>query len=905
MKNIIFLLLITSSTYAQVVNIKGKVVDEKTKEVLPYANLFIGNTTKGTSTNETGEFVFTNLPIGSYNVVTSMVGYLPKSIPIVIKEANSVVEIEISLLPSEQILDEISVKSSKDKVWDAQLKRFKNIFLGITENAKKCKIINPYVIDFEEKDDKLFAKSSQPILIENLALGYKLTFVMKAFEVSKTDFLIAGDTFFEELLASPKEEITWKEKRLEAYQGSINHFLQSLARRTSSQDEFNVYAYLPNATAKTTNSFVDNLVTQKIVVKVNPDSLISQDGTMTYLDLTKDIEIHYTQKTEFKGPYNDINYQISKFESKKKVVRYNQYGLFENPFDVFVVGSFSNHRIADLLPIDFQPKIEELIAKMAVSLDEKNYANLQENIVFHTNKSNYYLGENVWFKTYLTYTNPSYRDAISKVVYVDLINDEQKVIESKVLKSKNGVSNGDFLLNTQLKKGRYFLRAYTNWQRNFGDSTQTVHEIAVLSKNETIDSQITVYKEVCQNISLNKDKFNSTENVEITLKAVPSHSYSISVTNENAVKIYQPIGQKEFSKQKISLKSINYNSETGRTFFGKTKDANGRPVSADLMMMRKDTFLMDTFQSDKEGNFKVENINGKDTLVIDILANTKKGKPITNIVLEEPPKPQFYRPKVYNNFKIIDNQLINTSPSVSYDYNFDISNSIVLQEVAIKAQKPDTTMLMRLHKFIGKPSQIFTDKKINFNAGPNFIQALQGRVVGLNIKFDALTGVQNVVWNRGGLPPEIWVDGVQMRNMTEAGSFVSPDMIARIDVHRQNTTMVAPGGIIAIYTKSFMAGSDLSLVNTPPAEGVKRFKMAGFYSPKKFYIPDNQDIETKLQQLINRSTIYWNPEVMTNNEGQAKVSFRAIGKSGKYRIEIVGYDENGKITKAEKTFSID
>lgn len=903
MKNIILLLLITTSTYAQLKSIKGKVIDDKTKEALPYVNLFIGNTTKGTSTNETGEFTFTNLPIGSYNVVASMVGYFTKSTPIVVKEENSVIEIVISLQQNEQILDEVSVKSSKDKVWNAQFMRFKNIFFGITENAKKCKILNPYVIDFEEKDDKLFAKSSQPILIENLALGYKLTFVMKAFEVSKTDFFIAGDTFFEELLATPKEEVTWREKRLETYQGSINHFFQALSRRTSSQDGFNVYAYLPNANAKKiSRAFFDNLRIHKTVIKVNPDSLISQSGTMTYLDLTKNIEIHYTQKNEFRGPYTDINYQISKFESKKKLVRYNQYGSFENPLDVSVIGSFSNNRVAEMLPIDYQPKIEELIAKIAVSLDEKNFANLQENIVFHINKSNYYLGETVWFKTYLIYTNPTYRDAISKVIYVDLINDEQKVIESKVLKIKNGVSNGDFLLNTQFKNGRYFLRAYTNWQQNFGDSTQTVQEIAVLSKNETIDSQITDFKEDSP-ITLNKNSISSSENVEIAFEAIPNHSYSISVTNENAVKIYQPITHKAFSKQTISLESINFNSETERTFFGKTKDANGKPISADLMMMRKDTFLMDTFQSDKEGNFKVENVTGNDTMKIDILAIGKKGKPISKIMLEEPPKPKFYRPKIYNNFKIINNQPTSTSSSVSYDYNFDINNSIILQEVAIKAKKPDTTMLMRLQRIYGKPSFVFTDKQIDFNASPNLIQTLQGRVAGLIIKFDALTGVQSVVWSRGGAP-QIWVDGVRMKDMTDVASFVSPNMIARIDVHRQNTTIIAPSGIIAIYTKSFMAGSDLSPINSPPAEGIKRFKMAGFYTPKKFYLPENELDATKLFQLKNRSTIYWNPNVFSDNYGKAKLSFQAIGNPGQYRVEIVGYDADGKIIKMETRFVI-
>ncbi len=899
MKNIIFLLLVVTSSYAQITRIKGKVIDEKTKEALPFVNIFVGNTTKGTASNEAGEFSFSNLPIGSYNIVASLVGYVSKSVPIVVKSENSVVEITISLQLDEKILDEISIKSSRDKAWEANLKLFKNIFLGITDNANKCKIMNPYTIDFETKGDKLLAKASQPILIENLALGYKLTFVMKAFEVSKTDFLIAGDTFFEEMLASPKEKTIWQENRLNTYQGSINHFLQSLARRTSTQDGFNVYIY-PYANAKKiTNSFVQNLTNEKSVIKINPDSLISQNGLMTVLDLSKNIEIHYTQKTEFRGPYNDIDYQISKFESKAKLVRYNQYGLFENQFDVTVVGAFSNNRVADLLPIDFQPKIEELIAKTAVTLDEKNYTHLQENLVLHTNKSNYVLGETVWFKTYLTYTNSGFQDAVSKVVYVDLINDEQKIIESKVLSVKNGVSQGDFLLNDKLKNGNYFLRTYTNWQRNFGDTTQTVQEIAVLNKNQRIDSQIVDYQGDSPNVSLNKSTFERAENIEITFDGIPNHSYSVSVTNENAVKIYLPIKQKEFSKRVINLEKINFISETGRTFFGKTKDENGKPITADLMMMRKDTFLLDNFQSDKEGKFKIENITGKDTLIIDILANGKKGRPIANIVLEEPLKPQFYEPRVRIDFKIVDNQAVSSS-SVSYDY--DISKSIVLDAVMVKAKKPDSSMLGKFHKLFGKPAYEFTAAKYNFNGRLNFIQALQGQIAGLNITYDGAGGRMNIAWNRGGVP-EVWVDGMKMNSINDVG--ITADMIAKIEVYSQGRSVIFPSGNIAIFTKNFVAGSDLGFADVPPAEGIKRFKMAGFYTPKQFYLPNNEFDSAKIFQLENRSTIYWNPDVFSNAEGKAKVSFQAFGKPGKYRIEVVGYDEKGRIIKSEKRFRVD
>ena len=80
--------------------------------------------------------------------------------------------------------------------------------------------------------------------------------------------------------------------------------------------------------------------------------------------------------------------------------------------------------------------------------------------------------------------------------------------------------------------------------------------------------------------------------------------------------------------------------------------------------------------------------------------------------------------------------------------------------------------------------------------------------------------------------------------------------------------------------------------------------MIGFYTPKKFYLPENETDATKMFQLKNRSTIYWNPMVLTDDKGKAKISFQAFGKAGNYRIEIVGYNEKGKITKMERGFNI-
>lgn len=55
--------------------LKGIVVDSKTKESLIGTNVFVPNTSFGASTNMNGEFEIKNLPVGSYVVTFSYIGY--------------------------------------------------------------------------------------------------------------------------------------------------------------------------------------------------------------------------------------------------------------------------------------------------------------------------------------------------------------------------------------------------------------------------------------------------------------------------------------------------------------------------------------------------------------------------------------------------------------------------------------------------------------------------------------------------------------------------------------------------------------------------------------------------------------------------------------------------------------
>ncbi len=57
------------------ISIKGKVMDAGTGAPLSDVNVFLSNTTIGTTTGTDGQFVIKNVPLGTYNVIFSYIGY--------------------------------------------------------------------------------------------------------------------------------------------------------------------------------------------------------------------------------------------------------------------------------------------------------------------------------------------------------------------------------------------------------------------------------------------------------------------------------------------------------------------------------------------------------------------------------------------------------------------------------------------------------------------------------------------------------------------------------------------------------------------------------------------------------------------------------------------------------------
>ena len=67
----------TVSLYSQTGLLKGRILEQSTKEPLPAAGVQLVGTQMGASADENGEFVISNIPVGTYQVRASLVGFEP------------------------------------------------------------------------------------------------------------------------------------------------------------------------------------------------------------------------------------------------------------------------------------------------------------------------------------------------------------------------------------------------------------------------------------------------------------------------------------------------------------------------------------------------------------------------------------------------------------------------------------------------------------------------------------------------------------------------------------------------------------------------------------------------------------------------------------------------------------
>lgn len=167
---------------------------------------------------------------------------------------------------------------------------------------------------------------------------------------------------------------------------------------------------------------------------------------------------------------------------------------------------------------------DEPVKKILTQLEKYRAEFPQEKVHIHLDKPYYAIGDDIWFKAYVVNAEKNQLSNISKILYVELINDKDSVKQSVMLNLNAGLAWGDFTLTDSLREGNYRIRAYTNWMRNFGNEYYFDKTISIgnsVSNNIYTDATYTFTKISESNHKVAADiKYTYLDGVPVSKKEV-------------------------------------------------------------------------------------------------------------------------------------------------------------------------------------------------------------------------------------------------------------------------------------------------------------------------------------------------------------------------------------------------
>lgn len=94
----------------------------------------------------------------------------------------------------------------------------------------------------------------------------------------------------------------------------------------------------------------------------------------------------------------------------------------------------------------------------------------REQVYLHFDNTGYFMGETIWFKGYVVNPAGNHSTDMSRVLYVELLTPEGRVLQTHKLKVENGQCCGQLSLATLLHAGYYEVRACTAMMLNWEDA---------------------------------------------------------------------------------------------------------------------------------------------------------------------------------------------------------------------------------------------------------------------------------------------------------------------------------------------------------------------------------------------------------------------------------------------------
>ena len=536
---------------------------------------------------------------------------------------------------------------------------------------------------------------------------------------------------------------------------------------------------------------------------------------------------------------------------------------------------------------------------------------MEAQVYLHTDRDKYIAGEDVWFSIYSTDPETGKLSSESAIAYIELLNPWSSPVIQKRFPLSGGRGNGVFLLPDSLSSGTYTIRAYTNWMKDFLPGNCFMHDIDIFNpfkgtgfrrktsssgsalsglpfpSNEnairiTSDTLFNKREKITLKVQIGKYGTGRAEKSEISISVTPSEVTSVSRWIDYSISPGE--GQHELESE-------------GHFLSGRVRYRDGNVTDSS-------EFLYMSIQG-KVADFKYAHIDtsGRFSFIMPVDSRLRKlilqpENADDNMTLEIEPSFSWIIPESNSFSDTLTGDQLALFSELSFNYQTGkIYGTTLKKEIA-----PAESRNFKRRRFYGIPEmEIILDDYISlpvmqevfFELVPGII--LRTRRGGYELKItNPLTG------NFYEEPPLVMIDGVIINDLNVLAG-LDPEKVERIEVV-QTPYLIGDlilHGIVNVITRA----GDFSDITMPEFAVVLPYRVID--DPYVFSPPEHNVEPAAMRRIPDlRNTLYWNPSVKTDINGEADIEFFASDAEGVYTINIQGISADGEKNSVNKKFRI-
>jgi TonB-dependent SusC/RagA subfamily outer membrane receptor len=332
-----------------------------------------------------------------------------------------------------------------------------------------------------------------------------------------------------------------------------------------------------------------------------------------------------------------------------------------------------------------------------------------------------------------------------------------------------------------------------------------------------------------------------------------------------------------------------YYIEAGQLLSGKVKNILNKPSKkCRVMALLPYSGSIVVTETDSVGRFLIDGIQFPDSTTLILRAKKTRALGEQEIIVDKDifPKANTYIPSSFETTQLVPNEYLGQSKDKYYSEGG--MRVVSLDEVTVKAAKINKNEVKEYYS--GFEDSKVTAEQLDKYPGMTVLNLLQ--------MLSGATVENEQVYFRGNRSPAMFlIDNIEVQPQFQQDiTLLNSDEIESISIFKGASASIfgsrGGSGVVAIQLKRGYirkTKDPISLVHATPL---------GFQKPSEFYVP-KYDVDSirKSPKADLRTTIYWNPKLLTDTAGNVTVKFFTADNVSKYSVVIEGVTKDGEICR--------